>query len=103
VHVEPERPLEQGLGDQEPVGRDDDDIDVMYVYTYITRVEALGLEDGDAEPLRRRLRGRGRGAAAAAARTIRPREQRDDVVPAGEPLEHVGAERRRRRDGEPRH
>ena len=41
------------------------------------------------------LRPRPRGA-------VGPRQQVRDVVPGGEPLEHVGAERRRRGDGEPR-
>ena len=41
--------------------------------------------------------------AAAAARLVGAREQERDVVLCGEPLEHVGAERRGGRDGDAGH
>ena len=68
MHVQPESPSEERLGDQEPVRADDDRVDRL-----IPELRALGLDDGDAEAfgrfLRRRRRergGRGRAARRAA-------------------------------------
>ena len=64
------------------------------------RRRPLGLQDGDPEPLRHDL-GRRRGELPAAARgPVGPRQERRDLVPRGEPLEDVRAERRRGRDCE---
>ena len=54
------------------------------------------------EPLGDRLGGRGRELAAAPGRRVGPRDERGDLVAAGEPLEDVGAEGRGRRDRDPR-
>ena len=55
MHVQPERALEERLGDEEAVRRDDDgvdrDLDVV--------AEASRLRDRDPEALRHRFRGRG--------------------------------------------
>ena len=99
VHVEPERPREQRLRDQQAVRGDDDrvgrDLDAV--------VEPRGLRDGDAEPLGDLLRGGRLQRAAAPARLVGPRQQQRDVVLRREPLEHVGAERRGGRDGDAGH
>ena len=99
MDVEPEPAPEQLGRDQEPVRDDHDrprpDLDLPG--------EPLGLENGDAEPKRGLLRRRRRRPAAAPARRVGPRQQRDDLMGGGEPLEHVRAERRRRGDGDASH
>jgi hypothetical protein len=93
VHVQPQSPLEHGLGDQQTVGRDD-----HRPHLGVEVVEPLGLAHLDPEPLRGLLRRRRRELPPAAARTVRPREEVLDVVLRGEPLEHVRSERRGRGD-----
>ncbi len=99
MDVEPEPALEQLGRDEEPVRDDHDragpDLDLPG--------EPLGLENGDAEPERGLLRRGQRGPAAAPARRVGPRQQRDDLMGGGEPLEHIRAERRRRGDGDASH
>ena len=58
------------------------------------------VDDGNAEAYRHLLRRRRRELAATAARRVGPRQHLRDVVCRGEPLEHVGAERRGRSDRE---
>ena len=99
MDVEPERPVEQAGRDQQPVGGDDERVGGE---RGLGR-QPLLLADRDPEPLRALLRRRRAGLPAAAARAVRAREQLHDLVPAGEALEHVGPERRRRGDGDPRH
>jgi len=60
----------------------------------------LGLVHGDAEPHRGLLRRRRPDAPAASLRRVRTGEQVGDVVRRGQPLEHVGADRRGRGDRE---
>ena len=99
MHVQPQRAREQRLRDQQAVGGDDNgvggNVDVL--------VETRRLLHRNAKPLGDLLRRRGRELAAAAARLVGTREQQRDVVLPREPLEHVGAERRCRRNGDPGH
>ena len=90
MDVEPQRALERRLGDEQPVRAHDHRVG-----------GELGavVRDRDAEPFRRLLRRRGREPAPPAARRVRPRQQLHDVVRRSQPLEHVGAERRGRRNG----
>ena len=66
-------------------------------------VGPLGLENGDPEPLRDDLRGRRHDAPPAACGRVGPGEERRDVVPRRQPLEHVRPERRRRGDRDAGH
>jgi len=97
MHVEPEPAVEQRVGDQQPVRRDDDrvgrDLDAL--------VELRGLRDGNPESLRGLLGGCRRELAAAAARLVGTREQQRDLVLGGEALEDVGAEEGGRCDRDP--
>ena len=91
MDVQPERALEQLLGDQQAVRGDDDRVGGRRV------VEALGLETG--MPSRSAPASRAWARASAPARgLVGSREQERDLVLRGEPLEHVGAERRGCRD-----
>ena len=58
------------------------------------------LEDADPEPFRSLLRRRSAGLPAASPRRVRAGQERRDLVPRGETLQHVCSERRRRGDGE---
>ena len=97
MDVEPERARESRLGNQHAVGGDDDRL----LPGVEVRPEPLGLAHLDPEPLRDLLRRRRRDLPAPALRPVGPREQVRDLVVRRQPLEHVGAERRRRGDGEP--
>ena len=99
VHVQPERRARAASsGISSAVGGDDD------------RVRRRGRARRRAAPAgstgipsrsATTFAGGARDPPAAAARPVGPRQQVRDVVPRGEPLEHVGAERRRGGDGEP--
>ena len=95
VDVQPQRAREQPRRDVEAVRADDDRVDRRPA-ARAARAGWTGMPSRCATLLRRR---RGEPAAAA-ARRVRAREQPSDVVRLGEPLEHVGAERRRRGDGD---
>ena len=99
MDVQPQASPEERLGDQQPVGADNDGVRPELD----AGLRALGLEHGDAEPLGGELRRRRRDLPPAAPRRVRARQQRGHLVPRREPLEHVCAERRRRGDGDPRH
>ena len=60
-----------------------------------TRTLDFGIEQIGKRPVRKL------DPPAAAARRVRARQQEGDLVRLGEPLEHVGAERRRGRDADP--
>ena len=99
MHVQPERPVEHRLGNQDPVGRGDHGVHLGIEGV----VQPLGLANLDPEPLGRLL-GRGsRHPPAPSARPVRPGQEIRDVVLLREPLEHIGAQRSRRGDGEPGH
>ena len=97
MDVQPQLPVEQRFRDQQPVGADDDRVGVELEL----RAEALRLLHRDPEPLGRLLRGRGRHLPSAAPRAVRAGEDDADLVPVGQPCEHVGRERRRAREREP--
>ena len=99
MDVQPRALREQAVGNEQPVGADDDGRRIEVE----ARRGALGLQDGDGEALRHLLRGRRSEPAAAAGRSVRPREQDGDVVASGESLEHVRAERCRRGDRDAGH
>ena len=96
VDVQPERAVEHRLGDERAV-RGEHDRRLLGVEV----LQALGLAHLDAQPLGRFLRGRRPKTPPAALWPVRPSQQVRDVVPRRQPFEHVGAERRRRGDGQP--
>jgi hypothetical protein len=97
VHVEPQRTVEKLIRDQQPVGADNDSVGGELHRP----VEPRRLRYRDVESLRHLLRGRRPDAASPAGGRVRPRQEADDVVLRREPLEHVCAERRGRRDRNP--
>jgi hypothetical protein len=99
MHVQPEAALQQRLRDQQAVRADDDrvgrDVDAL--------VELRRLRDGDAEPFGHFLRRCRLQRAPASARLVGAGQQQRDLVVLRKPFEHVGAERRRGGDRDPRH
>ena len=99
MDVEPQPLLEQLIWDQQAVRTDDDGGCV--------EVEPgrwpLGLEHRDAQSLGNLLGGCRLLVAAAAASRVGPRQERRNLVAISKPFEHVGPERRRRGDRDPRH
>ena len=99
MDVQPARPLERS-GRHELSVRDGDE----RVYLGVVLVaEPVRLADRDPETLGGLLRRRRRNRPAAAARAIGLGQQIGDLMPCGEPLEHVCPKRRRRSDGDARH
>ena len=99
MHVQPQCAREERLRDQQAIRGDDNGVG-GHVDGF---VETGRLLHRDAKPLGDFLCGGRLQGAAAAARLVGAREQQRDVVLLREPLEHVGAERRGGRDGDPRH
>src|SRR5664280_3695745 len=96
MDVEPERPLELRVGDQNAVGGQHDEVGVE-----LDRgVELLGLEHGDAEALGDQFRRRWTELAPAPGRAVGTGDEKGDLAPGGQSLQNVGAEGRGRGDGE---
>ena len=99
MDVEPRALREQRLGDEQPVGADDDGRRAELEPGVGRSGWSTGMPSRSATSF----------AGGAASRRPRPagasgRVSSDgDVVPLGEPLEHVRTERRRRGDGDARH
>ena len=91
VDVQPERAVEQ-FGRNERAVRDDHD----GVGVRVEAGEPLRLAHLDPQPPGDDLGRRRADVAASAARPVGPRQQIGDVVAGREPLQHVGAEGRRR-------
>ena len=95
MNVQPERALEQRLGDQQAVRGDDHRVDVLDLWP-------LRLEHARPEPLGDGLRGR-RARPPAPRSRVRTGQNERDVVSRRKPLEHLRAERRGRGDADALH
>jgi len=99
VDVEPASAIERSSRNELSVGDGHDRLDLRIEVL----AEPLRLPDRDSQGFGGLLRRRRRYPATATARAVGLGHEIGDLVPLGEPLEHVCPERRRRGDGNARH